>query len=178
MSSCRAPARPPWRSLPVPCSSRFPRVFSIPFKPFVFKPIVFPQLSEKKMSRKSSGRSHLRESGFDSFPPAGHSRKDLQLCRQVADTLSLALGDCGDDCLRDLHVVRVVPAPDASQLLVIVGSALGEVPPAPTEVLAHLQARTPWLRGEVAQAITRKRAPSLLFEYLATAPEEGKEAPR
>ena len=92
------------------------------------------------MSRKSSGRSHLRESGFDSFPPAGHSRKDLQLCRQVADTLSLALGDCGDDCLRDLHVVRVVPAPDASQLLVIVGSAPGEVPPAPTEVLAHLQA--------------------------------------
>jgi ribosome-binding factor A len=130
------------------------------------------------MSRKSSGRSHLRDSGIDSFPSPGHARKDLQLCRQVADTLQLALGDCGDDCLRDLHVVRVVPAPDASQLLVIVGSAPGEVPPAPTEVLAHLQARTPWLRGEVAHAITRKRAPSLLFEYLATVPEEGKEAPR
>jgi len=152
--------------------------FHTVFEPFGFDPFVVLTFSEKKMSRKSSGRSHLRDAGFDSFPPAGHSRKDLQLCRQVADTLSLALGDCGDDCLRDLHVVRVVPAPDASQLLVIVGSPLGEVPPAPTEVLAHLQARTPWLRGEVAQAITRKRAPSLLFEYLATAPEEGKEAPR
>lgn len=156
----------------------FPALVFHPFQAIRFRALRVPQLSEKKMSRKSSGRSHLRESGFDSFPPAGHSRKDLQLCRQVADTLSLALGDCGDDCLRDLHVVRVVPAPDASQLLVIVGSAPGEVPPAPTEVLAHLQARTPWLRGEVAQAITRKRAPSLLFEYLATAPEEGKEAPR
>ena len=156
----------------------FPALVFHPLQAILFRALRVPQLSEKKMSRKSSGRSHLRESGFDSFPPAGHSRKDLQLCRQVADTLSLALGDCGDDCLRDLHVVRVVPAPDASQLLVIVGSAPGEVPPAPTEVLAHLQARTPWLRGEVAQAITRKRAPSLLFEYLATAPEEGKEAPR
>lgn len=130
------------------------------------------------MSRRHSGRSSLHEPGSDSFPPAGHSRKDLQLCRQVADTLQLALGDCGDDCLRDLHVVRVVPAPDASQLLVIVGSAPGEVPAAPTEVLAHLQARTPWLRGEVAHAITRKRAPSLLFEYLATAPGPGEEGPR
>jgi ribosome-binding factor A len=130
------------------------------------------------MSRKHSGRSSRHDSGSDSFPPAGHSRKDLQLCRQVADTLQLALGDCGDDVLRDLHVVRVVPAPDASQLLVIVGSAPGELPPPPTDVLAHLQARTPWLRGEVAHAITRKRAPSLLFEYLATAPGEGGEGPR
>jgi ribosome-binding factor A len=133
---------------------------------------------EKTMSKKHSGRSSLRDFGSDSFPPAGHSRKDLQLCSQVADTLQLALGDCGDDVLRDLHVVRVVPAPDASQLLVIVGSAPGELPPPPTDVLAHLQARTPWLRGEVAHAITRKRAPSLLFEYLATAPGEGGEAPR
>ena len=119
------------------------------------------------MSRKSSGRSHLRDSGFDSFPSAGHARKDLQLCRQVADTLQLALGDCGDDCLRDLHVVRVVPAPDASQLLVIVGSPPGETPAEPRAVLERLKARAPGFRAEVARAITRKRAPALLFEYLA-----------
>jgi len=130
------------------------------------------------MSNKHSGRSHLRDSGIDSFASAGHSRKDLQLCRQVADTLQLALGDCGDDVLRDLHVVRVVPAPDASQLLVIVGSAPGEPPPPPGDVLMRLHARTPWLRAEVAHAITRKRAPALLFEYLATVPEEGREGPR
>ena len=127
------------------------------------------------MAKKPFSRSSFHDSGSDSFPPAGHSRKDLQLCRQVAETLSFVLGDCGDDCLRDLHVVRVVPAPDASQLLVMVGSPPGEIPPPPTDVLARLQARTPWLRGEVAHAITRKRAPSLLFEYLATAPGEGRE---
>ena len=115
-----------------------------------------------------------RSSGSDSFRSPSHDRKDLQLCRQVADTLSLLLGDCGDDCLRDLHVVRVLPAPDASQLLVIVGAMPGETPPAPHEVLARLQAHAAEFRAEVAHAITRKRAPALLFEYLAT--PEGEEA--
>ena len=125
------------------------------------------------MASHHSRRSrHHRDdaSDRDPFPSANHARKDLQLCRQVADTLHLALGDCGDDVLRDLHVVRVVPAPDASQLLVIVGSAPGEVPPSPTDVLTRLHARTPWLRAAVTHAITRKRAPALLFEYLATVP--------
>jgi len=130
------------------------------------------------MSKKYSARSRFPTADTDPFPSANFNRKDLQLCRQVADTLSLALGDCGDDCLRDLHVVRVVPAPDASQLLVIVGSPPGEVPSPPDEVLAHLQARSVWLRGEVAHAITRKRAPALLFEYLATAPGDGRGEPR
>ena len=115
-------------------------------------------------------RSSGRLSGLDPSRSGADNRKDLQLCRQVADTLQLALGDCGDDCLRDLHVVRVVPAPDASQLLVIVGSAPGEIPPAPDDVLARLRERTPWFRAQVTHAITRKRAPALVFEYLATAP--------
>lgn len=122
------------------------------------------------MSRHFQKRG--RSTGPDPFGSPSHDRKDLQLCRQVADTLSLVLGDCGDDCLRDLHVVRVVPAPDASQLLVIVGSPPGETPAAPREVLERLQAHAAAFRAEVARAITRKRAPSLLFEYLASAPGE------
>jgi ribosome-binding factor A len=125
------------------------------------------------MSKHSQKRG--RSSGPGSFGSPSHDRKDLQLCRQVADTLQLVLGDCGDDCLRDLHVVRVVPAPDASQLLVIVGSPPGETPAAPRVVLERLQARAAAFRAEVAQAITRKRAPSLLFEYLATV--AGEEVP-
>lgn len=117
-------------------------------------------------------RKRGRSSGSASFGSPSHDRKDLQLCRQVAETMSLVLGDCGDDCLRDLHVVRVVPAPDASQLLVIVGSPPGETPAAPREVLERLAARAPGFRAEVAHAITRKRAPSLMFEYLATVPGE------
>lgn len=125
-----------------------------------------------------SGRIHRsgRSSGPDPFQSPSHDRKDLQLCRQVADTLQLVLGDCGDDVLRDLHVVRVVPAPDASQLLVIVGSPPGEPPAAPREVLDRLHEHAAAFRAEVAHAITRKRAPSLLFEYLATVARE--EAPR
>jgi hypothetical protein len=69
--------------------------------------------------RRSLRRSRAPGAGTDSFPVSTHARKDLQLCRQVAETLQLVLGDCGDDVLRDLHVVRVVPAPDASQLLVV-----------------------------------------------------------
>lgn len=119
------------------------------------------------MANRSRASRRSGASGRDPFAAPSHDRKDLQLCRQVADTLHSVLGDCGDDCLRDLHVVRVVPAPDASQLLVIVGSAPGETPAEPRAVLERLKARAPGFRAEVARAITRKRAPSLLFEYLA-----------
>lgn len=122
--------------------------------------------------RRSLRRSRSADAGPHSFPGPTHARKDLQLCRQVAETLQLVLGDCGDDVLRDLHVARVVPAPDASQLLVIVGSAPGETPAAARDVLDRLQAHAAGFRGEVARAITRKRAPALLFEYLAAVPGE------
>src|SRR5205809_1114700 len=53
------------------------------------------------------------------------SRKALQLCHQVADTLNQVLsGECGDRVLRDLLVVSVVLAPITSQLLVRVASAI------------------------------------------------------
>src|SRR5947207_1446903 len=47
------------------------------------------------------------------------NRKALQLCGEVARTLSWVLGgECGDEVLRDLIVDSVVPAPDSSRLLV------------------------------------------------------------
>ena len=90
------------------------------------------------MANRSRASRRSGASGRDPFAAPSHDRKDLQLCRQVADTLHSVLGDCGDDCLRDLHVVRVVPAPDASQLLVIVGSPPGETPAEPRAVLERL----------------------------------------
>src|SRR4051812_33369613 len=54
-------------------------------------------------------------------------RKARQLCSQVADTLGDVLaGQGGDDVLRSLHVVSVVPAPDVSRLLVTVSAFPGE----------------------------------------------------
>lgn len=106
--------------------------------------------------------------------------KDQQLCRQVAQTLSLALSGCGDALLRDLYVADVIPAPDAGRLLVSVYpvTALPSHEPGDTEsailpeqfsqILARLDAAAPMLRREVASAITRKRAPELLFRVVAS----------
>jgi ribosome-binding factor A len=107
--------------------------------------------------------------------PVAHShrgdRKALQLCRQVADTLGQVLsGECHDDVLRSLQVVTVAPAPDASQLLVIVAPALADDRLDPVEVLQHLDACSGRLRCEVAASITRKRAPRLAFQFVSGLP--------
>lgn len=93
-------------------------------------------------------------------------RKTLQLCSQVADTLSLVLsGDEGDEVLGELQVVSVVPAPDATQLLVVLAPTLANGP-SETVINARLAESASRLRGEVAAAITRRRAPKLLFQLV------------
>lgn len=106
-------------------------------------------------------------------PKRKTDRKARQLCGQVADTLSYVLGgECDDDVLRNLLVVAVDPAPDSSQLAVTVRQdpPLGAVSPA--EVLARLTAASGKLRAAVAAAITRKRAPKLLFRVQPVVPGE------
>ena len=103
-------------------------------------------------------------------------RKALQLCRQVQRALSLALaGECGDDVLRELFVEEVLPAPDATRLLVRLGipGHLQEVSTA--DILGRLARVHGQLRHSMAQAITRKRAPELTFVPVATGDaEQGK----
>ena len=94
-------------------------------------------------------------------------RKAQQLCAQVADTLQQLLGgESGDEILQALCLVEVSPAPDASQMLVVVGPALGAAPLREEEVQAALDRASGWLRSEIAAVITRKRAPRLVFRYL------------
>jgi ribosome-binding factor A len=94
-------------------------------------------------------------------------RKAQQLCAQIADTLQQLLGgECGDDVLQALCLLDVSPAPDASQMLVVVGPALGAAPLREEEVQAALDHASGWLRTQIAAAITRKRAPRLVFRYL------------
>ena len=96
-------------------------------------------------------------------------RKTLQLCRQVAETLSWVFsGECRDERLSGLQVVSVEPAPNASQLLVTVAPGVGETLTDPLDTLAGLQTAAGWLRTEVTAAITRRRAPQLLFRIQAT----------
>ena len=97
---------------------------------------------------------------------ASDRRKTWQLCSQVHDALRLILGEAADERLHGLEVREVLPSPNDAQLLVLVvpldpltAEALHEV----TEALATAGG---WLRSEVASAITRKRAPRLLWQLL------------
>jgi ribosome-binding factor A len=95
-------------------------------------------------------------------------RKAWQLCRQVAVTLDEVLAECGDGVLRGLHVVSVAPFPDASRLLVTLTSIddrPGEMIGAGS-VLEHLEHATGHLRCEIASAVTRKRAPVLVYQLV------------
>lgn len=93
---------------------------------------------------------------------AKRDRKTDQLCHQVAQTLSLVLaGDFDDALLLSLQVISVSPAPNASQLLMTVCS--DDPAYTPDAVHARLTAVQGHLRSALAAAITRKRAPKLLF---------------
>jgi ribosome-binding factor A len=105
------------------------------------------------MARQAHGQSQV-----------GLDRKAIQLCHQVAETLEEVLAECGDSVLQDLRVVDVEPAPDASRLLVTVavdGSLLDRQDR--VRVHEHLVRASGHLRSEVASAITRKRAPVLVY---------------
>jgi ribosome-binding factor A len=99
-------------------------------------------------------------------PGATVDRKTMQLCHQVAVTLEEVLAECGDPLLHGLRVVDVEPSPDVSRLLVTLAIDEDEPvegPDALHRVEAHLSRASGHLRGEVAQAITRKRAPALVY---------------
>ena len=99
----------------------------------------------------------------------GRGRKTLQLCAQVADTLQQLLAEVADPLIQSLQVIEVRPAPDASQLLVLVAPLAGALIDTP-ETEAALNCASGWLRSEVAAAVHRKRAPRLRFRVL---PESG-----
>lgn len=97
--------------------------------------------------------------------PRSTNRKAQQLCNQVAETLQQVFGESADAVVQSLYVVEVQPAPDASQLLVLVAPAAG-AECTDDETTAALSRAGGWLRSEVAGAITRKRAPQLVFRLV------------
>lgn len=105
------------------------------------------------------------------FHKRSESRKAQQLGAQVAETLHQLLGEAADAALQSLDVVEVRPAPDATQFLVLVAPAVGCDCTA-TEATEALARANGWLRGEVAKAITRKRAPQLIFRLVPAATKE------
>jgi ribosome-binding factor A len=126
--------------------------------------------SDRNRRRRYRCASVDRDSSELFFGGGSGRRRDhktAQLCRQVFWALSMALGDCADDVLRELLVQDVTPAPDSGRLLVrVMLSAVSDVV-AVADVMARLDQATGFLRREVAAAITRKRAPELMFVLVA-----------
>jgi ribosome-binding factor A len=110
------------------------------------------------------------EDGLDPriyFQPERQRRddhKDRQVCRQVLETLSYVLPELGHDrLLENLLVCDVVPAPDATRLLVTVQPFDSKDPLDPTVILQCLKQVTGRLRTEVAKSISRRKVPDLVF---------------
>jgi ribosome-binding factor A len=92
------------------------------------------------------------------------NRKALQLCGEVARTLSQVLAwESGEAILRDLMVESVVPAPDSSHLLVTVYVPPGVEAAAAGKILERLRGASGRLRSEIATSIHRRRVPLLSF---------------
>jgi ribosome-binding factor A len=110
-------------------------------------------------------RAHRKPSASSQGPSGRVERKVCQLCRQVAVTLDEVLADCGDGVLRGLRVATVVPCPNASRLLVTVAPVDGRLAPGagPKVVMQHLEHASGHLRYEISSAVTRRRAPLLLY---------------
>lgn len=105
-------------------------------------------------------------SGFTGPAPVAHDRRTLQMCGEVRRTLDLVLsGECDDDVLRGIYVQSVVPAPDAAHLLVTVTPLDPRDDTPPQTILKHLQVFAGRLRTSVAEAINRRRAPDLMFNF-------------
>jgi ribosome-binding factor A len=91
----------------------------------------------------------------------------MQLCRQVQEALSWALGTTiRDDWLSLCSVAGVEPLPGGNRLMVTV-SVPSDLQL--SEVEERLVSAASTLRAEVAQAITRRKVPELLFVAIRTA---------
>lgn len=132
--------------------------------------------SRKKPSTRRTRRDAMADPRRVFAPGAGrpavkNDRKTMQLCSQVQRTVEqVLLGDLDDDILRNLYVMSVEPAPDESRLLVTVGPYASGVDIDPAQVIAHLGAASGHIRSEVAHAITRRKAPSLVYQVARPEP--------
>lgn len=125
-------------------------------------------------------RAHVDDGEFSGRPSRRRQQQNKLggLCRQIQRTVALSLsGECHDEVLRDLLVWAVLPAPDASRLLVQVyfASAPARSDVSLVDLIARLERVRVWLRCEVARSIVRKRAPELMFQLISPQGTEGLE---
>ena len=90
-------------------------------------------------------------------------QKARQLCAQVHDALSYALGDSSDPILMDLELDHVEPMDDDRHVLVVVADPCGH---GLVAALAALDRARGFLRDAVAETVNRRRVPQLSFTVL------------
>ena len=94
-------------------------------------------------------------------PERRPDRKTLQLCGQVKEALSWVIGSATNDERMMLSYVQAVePLPGGNRLLVKV-AVPADV--SITDATTSLAVATPALRVEVAQAVTRRKVPELVY---------------
>lgn len=95
-------------------------------------------------------------------------RKTAQLCAAVKRVVDqLLAGESNDPVLSDLHVVDVLPAPNASRLRVVVELSSGSSDEQPNipNILDRLDRASGWMRSEIAASIRRRKTPDLTFAF-------------
>jgi ribosome-binding factor A len=92
----------------------------------------------------------------------GH--KDLQLCRQVQETLGLALSELNDPILDELILEAVNPAPSAARVEVLLVPINDRVDVEAAK--ARLDEVAGELRAEVAAEVSRRKVPELVFRIV------------
>jgi len=93
-------------------------------------------------------------------------RKTWQLCSQVHDALRLILGEAADERLQGLEVREVLPAPNDSQLLVLLAPLDPQTAEDSAAIERALLLAAGWVRTEIAGSITRERAPRLVLQLV------------
>lgn len=131
-------------------------------------------LSRKKREQLLTMCGQLNED--DAVDPREYFRKKYRskdskaqrLCKQIAETLALVLsGELGDEVLQSLEIFSVQPAPHTRRLLVVVRPSPEIVESVtPDQIVMKLNHVNAFLRSEVASAISRRKAPSLIFEVV------------
>jgi ribosome-binding factor A len=118
-------------------------------------------MSRRKSRRRAEPKRPTPADSAFRTPAARPDRKTLQLCEQVREALSWIFGSAtADERLTLCHIQSVEPLGKGNRLLVKVA-----VPSDVTvaAVIDRLAEAAPVLRSEVAQSITRRKVPVLVY---------------
>lgn len=98
--------------------------------------------------------------------PGRENHKQAQLCSQVEQIASLALGSSRDPRLNQLTVHSVRASADGARLTIYVTPGDPDGVESLTSLMEALDSARPWLRRQIAEEIVRKRTPEVRFEIV------------